>query len=540
MIMKFYSFKVRCKQAELALGNHRKKLKSLSTLAQSTKTYYDYHFNYNDPLTDSDLEKTLNEIKNEPNDTDTDTKDDSNVYVANILPISNVDKVEIPKEDLNNTEVAKRKRKGTKIDKTNEDKLVKVEDIERVDTTVVKRRRKVRKDTNYTDEGEYVENIETDHSDTDIDKLNVNKVENGKFDNDCQSEVLEKFDLVAFTEEEVIRNREEKRNHPNYKKLPFKCDLCVLGFTKEGYYVQHVKKKHDESIGIDLCSVCGTRFPTLRAMERHKRKHYSCYRCRLCKYVTLELWSAVNHCRVKHCNDTANSIHCAQCRHVCRTPEDLAEHVRSEHSVHCSDCGEKFKGPHSLRTHQRRIHTVKREFTCDLCKKTFMKKSRLETHMVSHNTSIAKKLAYCSICNVQYKNIYVYRNHLKNSTNHSERAYPCPECNKKFASKVYRTQHYNFYHLQKSSYKCDICNKLFISDWRLKNHKQTKHGMNRPRDHSCNVCGKKFFTRSTLRGHQLTHSEQRTYMCEDCGDTFRQRPALYTHARLVHKSVRRK
>ncbi|KAL0803297.1 hypothetical protein ABMA28_017208 [Loxostege sticticalis] len=185
------------------------------------------------------------------------------------------------------------------------------------------------------------------------------------------------------------------------------------------------------------------------------------------------------------------------------------------------------------------IHVAKRDFACDICHKTFKTKSRLESHLVTHNAAAAKKLAFCATCNVQYKNIYVYRNHLRTSANHSERAYPCPECNKKFVSKVYWTKHYNFYHLQKSKFNCEICSKMFISDWRLKLHKQTQHGLSRTRDHACNVCGKKFFTLATLRGHQLTHSEHRSFMCEDCGDTFKQRPALYTHTRLVHRGVKR-
>ncbi|KAH9628488.1 hypothetical protein HF086_015763 [Spodoptera exigua] len=115
--------------------------------------------------------------------------------------------------------------------------------------------------------------------------------------------------------------------------------------------------------------------------------------------------------------------------------------------------------------------------------------------------------------------------------------YSCPECSKKFASKVYWTNHYNFYHLQKSQYKCDICNKVFISDWRLKNHKQIHHGLSRSRDHACDLCTKKFYTLATLRSHRLTHSEQRSYMCEDCGHTFKQRAALYTHTRLLHRQT---
>ncbi|XP_022835216.1 zinc finger protein 93-like isoform X2 [Spodoptera litura] len=354
---------------------------------------------------------------------------------------------------------------------------------------------------------------------------------------DDEKEFKKKFIEVVMSEEEMMRLRESKRNHHNFKKIPFKCDTCVLGFAREENYSLHMQKKHAESIGPYQCEVCSVRFPTKLATEKHRRKHYVCYRCRCCRYKAHELWSALNHCKMKHLTDEPDRIHCSQCDVVVKTPEELENHLQKEHSLHCNECGVKFKATNTLRRHIARIHSVLRDFICDICSKTFKTKTRLESHIVKHNGNIAKKLAYCNICNVQYKNIYVYRNHLKSSANHTEKVYSCPECSKKFASKVYWTNHYNFYHLRKSQYKCDSCDKVFISDWRLKNHKQIHHGLSRTRDHACDLCTKKFYTLATLRSHRLTHSEHRSYMCEDCGHTFKQRAALYTHNRLLHRQT---
>nr|XP_026483109.1 zinc finger protein 90-like [Vanessa tameamea] len=353
------------------------------------------------------------------------------------------------------------------------------------------------------------------------------------------AKVRDKIETITFTEDEMIKNREQKRNQPNYKKIPYKCDYCVLGFTRKETYILHNKKKHDESIGPHGCDVCSVRFATTNSLVSHRQRHYTLYKCVLCKYEATLLKAAINHCVIKHDKDEQGLIHCAQCSVTVETADELAAHMNTNHMLKCNQCGEKFKGKHTLRTHYIRIHSSNRAFTCDVCSKTFKTKSRLESHITSHNNTLAKKLAYCSICKVQYKNIYVYRNHLKNSANHSERLYHCEDCNKRFASKVYWQKHCDFYHLHKSAFKCDLCNKLFMSDWRLKNHRQKHHGLSRSRDHICNICGKKFYTLSTLRGHQLTHSEERTYMCEDCGDTFKQRPALYTHTKLVHRGVKR-
>lgn len=79
-----------------------------------------------------------------------------------------------------------------------------------------------------------------------------------------------------------------------------------------------------------------------------------------------------------------------------------------------------------------------------------------------------------------------------------------------------------------------------MSDWRLKNHNQKHHGLKRIRNHNCDVCGKSFFTQRTLSGHKLTHSDERTFMCSECGDTFKQQSALYTHGKLVHRKENNK
>ncbi|CAH0602494.1 unnamed protein product [Chrysodeixis includens] len=336
----------------------------------------------------------------------------------------------------------------------------------------------------------YVETIKTRKKDL----LLKGKVKRSKI---CDKEVKEKFLEVTIDEEEMYRSREEKRSHPNYKKLPFKCDSCVLGFTRKETYDLHIKKKHDETIGDYLCDVCSVRFSSKQDLDKHKKRHYVCFRCKLCRYETRQVLTALNHCKMKHSTDGPNSIHCSKCDAVFTTPKELENHTQLVHTLVCNECGVKFKWMNSLRRHKTRIHGIKREFICDICTKTFSTKTRLESHMVTHNATIAKKLAYCDICKTQYKNIYVYRNHLKYSANHSERAFACTECNNKFASKVYLKRHYNFYHLQKSQFHCEICNKLFISDWRLKNHRQTRHGLSRSRDHTCNVCGKKFFVSIT-------------------------------------------
>lgn len=80
---------------------------------------------------------------------------------------------------------------------------------------------------------------------------------------EIEKDVLKaKFETILFTEEEMLKSRDEKRNQANFKKIPFKCDVCVTGFTKKENYDIHRLKKHDEvgkpflSLIIFLCLGC--------------------------------------------------------------------------------------------------------------------------------------------------------------------------------------------------------------------------------------------------------------------------------------------
>jgi 5-methylcytosine-specific restriction endonuclease McrA len=55
--------------------------------------------------------------------------------------------------------------------------------------------------------------------------------------------------------------------------------------------------------------------------------------------------------------------------------------------------------------------------------------------------------------------------------------------------------------------------------------------------YSCEYCGKKGFTsRSRLKTHKLIHTDERNYMCQSCGASFKTMNCLKNHSRL-HNNV---
>ncbi|XP_048480251.1 zinc finger protein 652 [Plutella xylostella] len=231
----------------------------------------------------------------------------------------------------------------------------------------------------------------------------------------AEIDVFDKFSKVVMTEEEMQKNREIKRNTPNYRRIAMKCDTCVLGFNKKETFDEHILKKHHKKNGSIVCPVCQIRFTNVETMDRHKNKHYTYYTCKLCKYETVNLSFAISHCKEKHKDDSCESIHCRECTEVCKSLEDLSQHMQTQHLVICNECGDKFKGKDVLRAHLRRIHARSTPFTCATCRRTFRSAARLQAHVARHGD---RSLSYCAPCRQQFKNIYVYRRHLVTSAQH--------------------------------------------------------------------------------------------------------------------------
>jgi hypothetical protein len=187
-------------------------------LAVNNKTYYDYHFHHDlDPLK-SEKKSNIDTLKEETrltdaenNDSDFDEKptfeQNANDYV-DFTEIKNSKYVKLTNDSSSDDNYDMFDSAEELIDK------ITVEDV-KIDTkSAIK----------YKSSG------------------NSHKLKS----EDLNEEVKDKFVMKVFTVEEMLRNREEKRNQPNFKKIPFKCDSCVLGFTRKENRDVHIKKKHNK------------------------------------------------------------------------------------------------------------------------------------------------------------------------------------------------------------------------------------------------------------------------------------------------------
>lgn len=77
------------------------------------------------------------------------------------------------------------------------------------------------------------------------------------------------------------------------------------------------------------------------------------------------------------------------------------------------------------------------------------------------------------------------------------------------------------------------------SDRKTRNHgTQTAELETEPkpkvRKHTCEICNKKFLGKNDLRKHTRTHSNERPYVCKECGKGFRQAGSLKNHIASIH------
>ncbi|XP_069190986.1 uncharacterized protein [Procambarus clarkii] len=151
----------------------------------------------------------------------------------------------------------------------------------------------------------------------------------------------------------------------------------------------------------------------------------------------------------------------------------------------CESCGEGFSWREKLEKHlrlaeQHGTHNQKEllmfgDFQCNMCGKTFNKRTTYVQHIKWHED---REDIPCVICGTMFKQIDL-RHHLMEV--HSNDSLPCCYCGKLFTSRKY-----------------------------LEKHELVHQGGNFP----CPECGKTFSQKSNMQQHLKTHSLDKEYSCE--------------------------
>lgn len=180
---------------------------------------------------------------------------------------------------------------------------------------------------------------------------------------------------------------------------------------------------------------------------------------------------------------------CPKCSMSYSKREYLSKHMQTKHNI---ELEKKKPGRQSQFLVSGRPDDV-RPYKCDQCLKEYAKSKHLARHRRTH---LEKKR--CVECNEVCGN---YADHML----------------KKHGIDLPRP------------FECDICKKTYRTKTNIQSHMRIHRAASRV--FACTVCPKTFCFGTDLRKHIRTHSQNRSIICDICGDAFKSTDTLKCHLR---------
>ncbi|XP_057256337.1 zinc finger protein 276-like isoform X3 [Pezoporus wallicus] len=140
-------------------------------------------------------------------------------------------------------------------------------------------------------------------------------------------------------------------------------------------------------------------------------------------------------------------------------------------------------------------------------------------------------------CTAVYRGADGMKKHIKE--HHEEvRERPCPHpgCNKVFMIDRYLQRHVKLIHTEARNYICDECGQTFKQRKHLSVH-QMRHSGAKPLQ--CEICGFQCRQRASLKYHMTKHKAETEleFACDQCGKRFEKAHNLNVHMSMVHPLI---
>ncbi|XP_046979398.1 zinc finger protein Xfin-like isoform X1 [Schistocerca americana] len=207
----------------------------------------------------------------------------------------------------------------------------------------------------------------------------------------------------------------------------------------------------------------------------------------------------------------------------------------------CPQCPTAFSRLSQLANHQQHAHFGDRPHKCQICKKSFYKRSDLRSHLNIH-LGISKSI--CEICGRKF-------NHVSNLIRHSRihtgiKPYPCSICGRRFSQLNGMHQHKTI-HQESRDISCSLCPKTFKSYNVMRRHVRYSHedklvSMGKDaysalklkdgthvRSFYCKLCGASFKYAALLKHHESIHVQEKDFHCKFCKKDFLCADDVKTH-----------
>lgn len=335
-----------------------------------------------------------------------------------------------------------------------------------------------------------------------------------------QFEGFEKYrcEQCGDSDEAVVECLHKFVNHicEHQPFLKFCCLVCSEMYWNLDALHQHYEIAHEES-NLHFCLLCGRFFKTAYYLASHETRLHKVQISRedgeikmphqqawtvenlFADEISGDLFEKQNIFRLPASEKNADGSVTQECR------DRFADKSWKTLPMNCTQCHVKMPSGYELSEHYNELHfnAKLRNFICSDCpeQKTFFNHESYVNHVF---TIHHEHLRYCCfICNDIYWNYKALHQHFR--TSHDE--YKCLMC-----------LHCGKYH------KCG---------YDLKSHKEV-HVAKAAKDDEigifkCHICTKSYSRKVQIQRHLETHKNERCWICETCGASFKSKSSLINH-----------
>ncbi|XP_067653491.1 uncharacterized protein [Haliotis asinina] len=207
--------------------------------------------------------------------------------------------------------------------------------------------------------------------------------------------------------------------------------------------------------------------------------------------------------------------------HTCNRAEaeeywdrDSGDESREGLTCVCGLCGYKFVNVNLLTRHVK-AHYREKPFSCDMCSKKYARRDELVKHRMSHQAVVVNKPK-------QERRKFLPRT--------KSGKYPCHLCKEQF--KTYQSRY--------THVLCHESDDAATSKKVDTDKPRDKSRMSKPTDKAnvtCDVCGLVLSGPRHLVRHKLIHTNERPWLCQECGKSFLRSDDLRVHQRRQHSNI---
>ncbi|KAM3933050.1 transcription factor IIIA [Leptodactylus fuscus] len=273
-----------------------------------------------------------------------------------------------------------------------------------------------------------------------------------------------------------------------YKRFICSFPDCNAAYNKNWKLQAHLCKHTGERPFPCTYEGCGKGFVTLFHLNRHSLTHTGEKPCK---------------CEAENCNLSFTTVY------------NMKKHFKRAHEAplqvyvcYFADCGQEFRKHNQLKVHQY-IHTNQHPFKCshEGCDKSYAVPSKLKRHEKIHAGYPCKKDSTCPFVGKTWSE---YLKHV--AAVHSE--VTCDVCNRTFKRKTNLKDHKKTHIEERIVYKCprDNCDRTYTTKFNLQNHILSFHENLHQFVCEHEGCGKTFSMKQSLERHANIHNPERKKM----------------------------